>query len=139
MIHESDDSLGLANRILARMTAHVCLSEPAAHETPGRLARKTVVTGLPLRHDLAHGNPDRMRSGLGITTAYARRQEVRCHLVHDDEAPTGGAVLAAACFHLADTPVEFGRPDPTVIHRAADRIAHGSLAAAGPRVRHRAR
>ncbi|MFF3372593.1 glycosyltransferase [Streptomyces sp. NPDC002680] len=250
VIHESDHSLGLANRILARMAARVCLSEPAAHETPAWLARKTVVTGLPLRHDLAHGNPDRMRSRLGIKTgtevllifcgssgsarindavrsqleklcgrfavihvcgkgnidpslhstadywqfeylhaemtnalwladlvigragattlaelealgkravliplpasvsrgdqlvnaeAYARRQEGRCHVIHDDETLTGGAVLAAACFHLAHTPAESGSPDPTVIHQAAGHIARETLAAAGPRRRHRAR
>ncbi|MDX2824898.1 UDP-N-acetylglucosamine--N-acetylmuramyl-(pentapeptide) pyrophosphoryl-undecaprenol N-acetylglucosamine transferase [Streptomyces ipomoeae] len=66
VIHESDHSLGLANRILARMAARVCLSEPARSKPPRWLARKTVVTGLPLRHDLGEGNPDRLRSQLGI-------------------------------------------------------------------------
>ncbi|MGW0333553.1 UDP-N-acetylglucosamine--N-acetylmuramyl-(pentapeptide) pyrophosphoryl-undecaprenol N-acetylglucosamine transferase [Streptomyces sp. NPDC003011] len=66
VIHESDHSLGLANRILARMAARVCLSEPARSKTPPWLARKTQVTGLPLRHDLAEGRPERLRSQLGI-------------------------------------------------------------------------
>jgi len=66
IIHESDHSLGLANRILARMATRVCLSEPARSKPPRWLARKTVVTGLPLRHDLGEGNPDRLRSQLGI-------------------------------------------------------------------------
>ncbi len=66
VIHESDHSLGLANRILARMAARVCLSTPPAASTPRWLARKTAVTGLPLRHDLAHGNPEKLRSTLGI-------------------------------------------------------------------------
>ncbi|MDQ0595753.1 UDP-N-acetylglucosamine--N-acetylmuramyl-(pentapeptide) pyrophosphoryl-undecaprenol N-acetylglucosamine transferase [Streptomyces canus] len=66
VIHESDHSLGLANRILARTAARVCLSEPARSQTPRWLARKTVVTGLPLRGDLAQGNPDRLRRQLGI-------------------------------------------------------------------------
>lgn len=66
VIHESDHSLGLANKILARMAARVCLSTPAASSTPRWLAEKTVVTGLPLRHDLADGIPDRLRRRLGI-------------------------------------------------------------------------
>ncbi|MBZ3906532.1 UDP-N-acetylglucosamine--N-acetylmuramyl-(pentapeptide) pyrophosphoryl-undecaprenol N-acetylglucosamine transferase [Streptomyces griseiscabiei] len=66
VIHESDHSLGLANRILARMAARVCLSEPARSKPPRWLARKTVVTGLPLRHDLGDGNPGQLRSRLGI-------------------------------------------------------------------------
>ncbi|UIX34287.1 UDP-N-acetylglucosamine--N-acetylmuramyl-(pentapeptide) pyrophosphoryl-undecaprenol N-acetylglucosamine transferase [Streptomyces sp. GQFP] len=244
VIHESDHSLGLANRILARMATRVCLSEPAGQTTPRWLARKTVVTGLPLRHDLAEGNPDRLRSRLGIAAgaevllvfggssgsdrindavrsqldklrsrfavihlcgqgkrdpsldnasgywqfeylheempdalwladlvigragattlaeletlgtravliplpasvsrgdqlvnveAYARRQEGRCLVVHDDQALTGGAVLTDAVFHLADAPVESRRPDPNATHEAAGRIAQETLAAARPR------
>ncbi|WP_086796929.1 UDP-N-acetylglucosamine--N-acetylmuramyl-(pentapeptide) pyrophosphoryl-undecaprenol N-acetylglucosamine transferase [Streptomyces caniscabiei] len=65
VIHESDHSLGLANTILARMASRVCLSVPPS-SAPRWLHRKTVVTGLPLRHDLADGNPERLRQQLGL-------------------------------------------------------------------------
>jgi UDP-N-acetylglucosamine--N-acetylmuramyl-(pentapeptide) pyrophosphoryl-undecaprenol N-acetylglucosamine transferase len=64
-IHESDHSLGLANRILARLATRVFLAEPA-QDLPRWLERKTVVTGLPLRDDLADGQPQDLRSRLGI-------------------------------------------------------------------------
>ncbi|MFJ5274759.1 UDP-N-acetylglucosamine--N-acetylmuramyl-(pentapeptide) pyrophosphoryl-undecaprenol N-acetylglucosamine transferase [Streptomyces sp. NPDC088358] len=65
VIHESDHSLGLANTILARMATRVCLTTPAS-DVPSWLSQKTVVTGLPLRHDLASGNPDRLRRRLDL-------------------------------------------------------------------------
>ncbi|MGW7543133.1 UDP-N-acetylglucosamine--N-acetylmuramyl-(pentapeptide) pyrophosphoryl-undecaprenol N-acetylglucosamine transferase [Streptomyces sp. NPDC054770] len=64
-IHESDHSLGLANRILARFARTVCLAEPGQN-LPRWLGRKTVVTGLPLRDDLAHGRPEKLQAHLGI-------------------------------------------------------------------------
>ncbi|QXE38402.1 UDP-N-acetylglucosamine--N-acetylmuramyl-(pentapeptide) pyrophosphoryl-undecaprenol N-acetylglucosamine transferase [Streptomyces sp. GMY02] len=66
VIHESDHSLGLANKIVTRMATRVCLSVAAPADTPQWLARKSAVTGLPLRHDLANGDPERLRKGLGI-------------------------------------------------------------------------
>jgi len=64
-IHESDHSLGLANRILARLADTLFLAEPGQH-LPRRLARKATVTGLPLRDDLADGRPEKLRAQLGI-------------------------------------------------------------------------
>jgi UDP-N-acetylglucosamine--N-acetylmuramyl-(pentapeptide) pyrophosphoryl-undecaprenol N-acetylglucosamine transferase len=64
-IHESDHSLGLANRVLARFATQVFLAEPP-HELPRHLEGKAVVTGLPLRDDLADGQPDKLRSRLGV-------------------------------------------------------------------------
>ncbi|MEV4560846.1 UDP-N-acetylglucosamine--N-acetylmuramyl-(pentapeptide) pyrophosphoryl-undecaprenol N-acetylglucosamine transferase [Kitasatospora sp. NPDC049285] len=64
-IHESDHTLGLANRILARFATTVFLAE----DTPGLprwLQRKAVVTGLPLRDDLADGRPEDLRVRLGV-------------------------------------------------------------------------
>ncbi|MEV0530840.1 UDP-N-acetylglucosamine--N-acetylmuramyl-(pentapeptide) pyrophosphoryl-undecaprenol N-acetylglucosamine transferase [Kitasatospora sp. NPDC050463] len=64
-IHESDHTLGLANRILARFATTVFLAE----DTPGLprwLQRKSVVTGLPLRDDLADGRPEDLRVRLSI-------------------------------------------------------------------------
>ncbi|WP_328912509.1 MULTISPECIES: UDP-N-acetylglucosamine--N-acetylmuramyl-(pentapeptide) pyrophosphoryl-undecaprenol N-acetylglucosamine transferase [unclassified Streptomyces] len=66
VVHESDHSLGLANKIVARMADRVCLSVTPPADTPRWLSRKSVVTGLPLRHDLASGNPERLRRRLGI-------------------------------------------------------------------------
>ncbi|MFE4826701.1 glycosyltransferase [Streptomyces sp. NPDC056672] len=66
VVHESDHSLGLANKIVARMATRVCLSVAAPADTPRWLARKSTVTGLPLRHDLATGEPERLRKRLGI-------------------------------------------------------------------------
>ncbi|MFD7644669.1 glycosyltransferase [Kitasatospora sp. NPDC059795] len=66
-IHESDHTLGLANRILARFATTVFLAEV----TPGLpqwLKRKAIVTGLPLRDDLADGRPENLRAHLGIPT-----------------------------------------------------------------------
>lgn len=64
-IHESDHSLGLANKVLARMANTVFLSVPNQESEPW-LTRKSVVTGLPLRDDLASGDPSRLRRKLGI-------------------------------------------------------------------------
>lgn len=66
VIHESDHSLGLANKIVARMSRRVCLSVAPPAGAPRWLSRKSVVTGLPLRHDLAAGNPERLRDRLGL-------------------------------------------------------------------------
>ncbi|WP_416975827.1 UDP-N-acetylglucosamine--N-acetylmuramyl-(pentapeptide) pyrophosphoryl-undecaprenol N-acetylglucosamine transferase [Streptomyces sp. 4F14] len=66
-IHESDHTLGLANRILARLAHTVYLAEPGQNLSR-RLTRKTVVTGLPLRDDLADGQPEKLRTQLGIPT-----------------------------------------------------------------------
>ncbi|MFF5567705.1 glycosyltransferase [Streptomyces sp. NPDC012623] len=68
VVHESDRSLGLANKIVARMATRVCLSVEAPAGAPRWLARKTTVTGLPLRRDLVTGKPERLREQLGIPT-----------------------------------------------------------------------
>jgi UDP-N-acetylglucosamine--N-acetylmuramyl-(pentapeptide) pyrophosphoryl-undecaprenol N-acetylglucosamine transferase len=65
VIHESDYSLGLANRILAPFATRVLLSSPDA-VVSGRVARKAVRTGLPVRDDLAAGDPERLRRELGF-------------------------------------------------------------------------
>ncbi|MEW2582927.1 UDP-N-acetylglucosamine--N-acetylmuramyl-(pentapeptide) pyrophosphoryl-undecaprenol N-acetylglucosamine transferase [Streptomyces virginiae] len=66
VIHESDRTLGLANRILARLSTTVCLSAPLPDDAAGWLRAKAQVTGLPLRSDLADGNPERLRARLQI-------------------------------------------------------------------------
>ncbi|MGP3684483.1 UDP-N-acetylglucosamine--N-acetylmuramyl-(pentapeptide) pyrophosphoryl-undecaprenol N-acetylglucosamine transferase [Streptomyces sp. IBSNAI002] len=67
VIHESDRSLGLANRILARLAETVCFSTPPAPTTPRWLSAKAAVTGLPLRSDLTTADPDGLRERLGVT------------------------------------------------------------------------
>ncbi|MFD9060522.1 glycosyltransferase [Kitasatospora purpeofusca] len=64
-IHESDHTLGLANRILARFATTVFLAEDTSG-LPRWLQRKAVVTGLPLRDDLADGRPESLRARLGM-------------------------------------------------------------------------
>ncbi|WFB11364.1 UDP-N-acetylglucosamine--N-acetylmuramyl-(pentapeptide) pyrophosphoryl-undecaprenol N-acetylglucosamine transferase [Streptomyces sp. LX-29] len=66
VIHKSDRSLGLANKILARLATTVCLSVPLPANAPGWLQRKAQVTGLPLRTELADGEPERLRARLQI-------------------------------------------------------------------------
>lgn len=65
-VQESDHSLGLANRILAPFARRVLLSSPGT-EIPKRAARKSIVTGLPVRDDLIDGDPQRLRARLGIS------------------------------------------------------------------------
>lgn len=64
-VQESDHSLGLANRILAPLARTVLLSSPGT-AVSRRIARKAVVTGLPVRDDLIDGNPQRLRDRLHI-------------------------------------------------------------------------
>ncbi|MFI9078782.1 UDP-N-acetylglucosamine--N-acetylmuramyl-(pentapeptide) pyrophosphoryl-undecaprenol N-acetylglucosamine transferase [Streptomyces sioyaensis] len=66
VIHESDRTLGLANKILARLATTVCLSVPLPTDAPAWLHKKATVTGLPLRTGLADGDPERLRARLQI-------------------------------------------------------------------------
>ncbi|MYU06054.1 UDP-N-acetylglucosamine--N-acetylmuramyl-(pentapeptide) pyrophosphoryl-undecaprenol N-acetylglucosamine transferase [Streptomyces sp. SID8366] len=66
VIHESDHSLGLANKILGRVATTICLSVPASGPTPRWMRNKTQVTGLPLRADLADAKPEALRERLGV-------------------------------------------------------------------------
>jgi UDP-N-acetylglucosamine--N-acetylmuramyl-(pentapeptide) pyrophosphoryl-undecaprenol N-acetylglucosamine transferase len=62
-VHESDHSLGLANRILARFATKVLVSSEGT-EVPGR--HKPIVTGLPVRDDLETADPERFRLRYGL-------------------------------------------------------------------------
>ncbi|MGH3912559.1 MAG: UDP-N-acetylglucosamine--N-acetylmuramyl-(pentapeptide) pyrophosphoryl-undecaprenol N-acetylglucosamine transferase [Pseudonocardiaceae bacterium] len=66
VIHESDHSLGLANRILAVFADKICTTSPDNGKISHRLAAKLVTTGLPIRDDLAKGQPERLRHKLRI-------------------------------------------------------------------------
>jgi UDP-N-acetylglucosamine--N-acetylmuramyl-(pentapeptide) pyrophosphoryl-undecaprenol N-acetylglucosamine transferase len=63
-IHESDQSLGLANRILARLATKVLTSSEATQVAGRRVT--TVCTGLPVRDDLEDGDGERFRARHGI-------------------------------------------------------------------------
>jgi len=63
-IHESDHSLGLANRILARFATKVLTSSEGTKVAGRRLA--PVCTGLPVREDLEDADPGRFRARHGL-------------------------------------------------------------------------
>ena len=58
VLHEQTLSLGLANRILARVATRVLLSHTSSLEhLPERLRGRAVVTGNPIRAEILAGNP----------------------------------------------------------------------------------
>ncbi|HEY2507871.1 MAG TPA: UDP-N-acetylglucosamine--N-acetylmuramyl-(pentapeptide) pyrophosphoryl-undecaprenol N-acetylglucosamine transferase [Streptosporangiaceae bacterium] len=60
-VHESDDSLGLANRMLALLAAKVLVSSATTKvHVPGRRIQP-ICTGLPVRDDLVTGKGERFR------------------------------------------------------------------------------
>jgi UDP-N-acetylglucosamine--N-acetylmuramyl-(pentapeptide) pyrophosphoryl-undecaprenol N-acetylglucosamine transferase len=62
VIHESDMTPGLANRLCAPFARRVCVAfEPALHHFPGAL-----LTGTPLRRDLLEADPSRGLRRLGF-------------------------------------------------------------------------
>jgi UDP-N-acetylglucosamine--N-acetylmuramyl-(pentapeptide) pyrophosphoryl-undecaprenol N-acetylglucosamine transferase len=64
IIHESDMSPGLANRLSMPFARRVCYSFP---ETLAHLPKhKAVLTGIPVRDELLHGDPDRASQWLNF-------------------------------------------------------------------------
>jgi UDP-N-acetylglucosamine--N-acetylmuramyl-(pentapeptide) pyrophosphoryl-undecaprenol N-acetylglucosamine transferase len=65
IIHESDLSPGLANKLSLPFAAKICYSFPetAAHLPP----RKAVETGIPVRETLLSGDPEKGRALCGFT------------------------------------------------------------------------
>jgi UDP-N-acetylglucosamine--N-acetylmuramyl-(pentapeptide) pyrophosphoryl-undecaprenol N-acetylglucosamine transferase len=63
-VHESDHSLGLANRILARFATKVLTSSETTELTCRRL--RPICTGLPVRDDLETADPERFRAKYGL-------------------------------------------------------------------------
>jgi UDP-N-acetylglucosamine--N-acetylmuramyl-(pentapeptide) pyrophosphoryl-undecaprenol N-acetylglucosamine transferase len=67
LLHEQTLSLGLANRILARVATKILLSHEASLEhLPPRAREKAVVTGNPIRAEVFQGDPARARSAFGL-------------------------------------------------------------------------
>jgi len=65
-IHESDHSLGLANRILARFASKVLTSSETTVVKARRRRAAVVCTGLPVRDDLDQASPERFRARHGL-------------------------------------------------------------------------
>jgi len=62
VIHESDYTPGLANRLALPVAQRVCVTFPETLNFLGRYAEKGVCTGLPIRPELLTGSSDRGRA-----------------------------------------------------------------------------
>ena len=66
IIHESDMTPGLANKLCLSSAAKVCCNFP---ETVNNLPKdKAVLTGTPIRQELLHGNKEHARAYCGFTS-----------------------------------------------------------------------
>ncbi len=64
IVHESDMTPGLANKICMRVASKICCTFP---ETLKHLPQdKAVLTGSPIREELLHGNPEEARALCGF-------------------------------------------------------------------------
>jgi UDP-N-acetylglucosamine--N-acetylmuramyl-(pentapeptide) pyrophosphoryl-undecaprenol N-acetylglucosamine transferase len=61
VIHESDYTPGLANRLALPVAQKVCVTFPETLACLGKYAEKSVCTGLPIRPELLNGSSDRGR------------------------------------------------------------------------------
>jgi UDP-N-acetylglucosamine--N-acetylmuramyl-(pentapeptide) pyrophosphoryl-undecaprenol N-acetylglucosamine transferase len=67
LMHEQTLSVGLANRILARVATRILLSHEASIDhLPPRARRRAVVTGNPVRPAVLNGNPARGLAAFGL-------------------------------------------------------------------------
>jgi UDP-N-acetylglucosamine--N-acetylmuramyl-(pentapeptide) pyrophosphoryl-undecaprenol N-acetylglucosamine transferase len=67
LMHEQTLSLGLANRILARVATRILLSHEASlDDLPPRARRRAVVTGNPVRPAVLNGNPAKGLAAYGL-------------------------------------------------------------------------
>ena len=70
LMHEQTLSLGLANRILARVATRILLSHEASLEhLPERARRRAVVTGNPVRPAVLQGDPAKGLAAYGLDPA----------------------------------------------------------------------
>lgn len=66
IIHESDFSSGLANRLSLPFATNVCVTFPETAKKLAKYGSKVKHTGLPIRPDIRNGNADRGRAFCGI-------------------------------------------------------------------------
>jgi len=86
VVHEQTVRLGLANRILARVTTRMAVSSSSTLALlPGSARRAAVVTGNPVRPEIFLGHADKAVEALelhgfdrGLPTAYVTRWCARC-------------------------------------------------------------
>jgi UDP-N-acetylglucosamine--N-acetylmuramyl-(pentapeptide) pyrophosphoryl-undecaprenol N-acetylglucosamine transferase len=64
--HEQTATLGLANRINARVADRIALAYEQTHEQLGGARERAIVTGNPVRSELLNGNDARARAELGF-------------------------------------------------------------------------
>lgn len=64
VVHEANAVPGRVNRLLARLCTRVAVTYPATLRYFPR--SRTVVTGMPVRPELLHGDPERARSQYGL-------------------------------------------------------------------------
>ncbi|RLK12683.1 UDP-N-acetylglucosamine-N-acetylmuramylpentapeptide N-acetylglucosamine transferase [Micromonospora sp. M71_S20] len=70
LLHEQTLTLGLANRILARVATRILLSHQASLDhLPPRARRRAVVTGNPVRPAVLQGDPTRGLTAYGLDPA----------------------------------------------------------------------
>lgn len=67
IIHESDFSSGLANRLSIPFARYICVTFPETVKHLAKYAAKVKHTGLPIRRDLLTGDRDRGRKFCGFT------------------------------------------------------------------------
>ena len=68
IIHESDFSSGLANRLSIPFASKVCVTFPETAKHLAKYAAKVKHTGLPIRSDILQGNIDRGRELCGFNS-----------------------------------------------------------------------
>jgi UDP-N-acetylglucosamine--N-acetylmuramyl-(pentapeptide) pyrophosphoryl-undecaprenol N-acetylglucosamine transferase len=67
LMHEQTLSLGLANRILARVATRILLShEPSLEHVPASARGKAVITGNPIRPEILNGHPEKAFAAYGL-------------------------------------------------------------------------
>ncbi|MFN4870400.1 MAG: undecaprenyldiphospho-muramoylpentapeptide beta-N-acetylglucosaminyltransferase [Pseudanabaena sp.] len=66
IIHESDFSSGLANRLSLPFSTKVCVTFPETAKNLAKYGSKVQHTGLPIRPDIRNGKADRGRAFCGI-------------------------------------------------------------------------
>lgn len=66
LIHESDMTPGLANKLCLSSAEKICCNFPETVETLPK--GKAVLTGTPIRQELLNGNPDAARAFCGFTS-----------------------------------------------------------------------